>query len=95
MINYTQGMKLELWVRDTGLFEGFAVFVDGSIVKVIGDKKTHKFPIPRPNGDPSIAINFGGQDGGTSAVIDVANPGGPNTLETQTGINHGYIVHPV
>jgi len=95
MINYTQNMKLELWVRDTGLFDGFAVFVDGSIVKVVGDQQTHKFPIPRPTGDESIAINFAGQDGGTSAIIDVADANAPNTLETQTGINHGYIVHPV
>jgi len=94
MIEYRPGMQLQLWARDTGIFEGFAVFVNGSIVKVIGDQLTHKFPIPMPQSDESIVINFGGSDGGISAIIDVANPGGPNTLEQQTGLNHGYIIRP-
>lgn len=94
MVEYKPGMQLELWARDTGLFEGFAVFVNGSIVRVIGDQLTHKFPIPMPNKDESIVINFGGRDGGISAIIDLAHPGGPNTLEDQEGVNHGYIIRP-
>jgi hypothetical protein len=94
MIDYQDGMQLELWVRDTGLFDGFAVFVNGSIVTTVGDQKTHKFPIPKPTNSEAIAVNFGGQDGGTSAIIDVADPSQLATLETQTGVNHGYIVKP-
>lgn len=95
MIDYLAGMKLELWVRDTGLFDGFAVYVNGSIVRVIGDQLTHKFLIPRPQADETIVVNFAGDDGGISAVIDVANPSGPNTVESQEGKNHGYIIHPI
>lgn len=95
MVEYTNDVQLELWVRDTGLFDGFAVFVNGSIVQTIGDQLTHKFPIPKPANNQSIAINFGGQDGGTSAIVDVSDANQLVALETQTGSNHGYIIKPV
>jgi hypothetical protein len=95
MVEYEKDMKLQLWVRDTGLFEGFAVFVDGSIVTTVGDQKTHKFDIPRPESDEAVAVNFGGQDGGRSAIINVADPDQLMTLETQVGVNHGYVIKPV
>jgi hypothetical protein len=92
MISYTDGMVLELWVRDTGLFDGFAVYVNGSVIQKVGDQSTHKFSIPKPTADLALAVNFGGQDGGVSSVVNIADPKNVVSLEKQTGLNHGYII---
>ncbi len=95
MIDYKVDMKLELWIKDAGMFDGFAVFVDGSLIRKVGDQITHKSTISRPSGVEAIAINFGGQDGGVSAVVDVTDPNNNLTLEKQTGINHAYMIQAV
>lgn len=92
MIKYKPG--LELWVRDTGQFEGYAVFLNGTLVQQVGDQLTNKFPIGQPSALTPIVIHFGGADGGISAIVDVSNPPSQVKLEAQSGLKHSYLIEP-
>lgn len=92
-IDYKQGRKLELWVRDTGVFEGFALFLNGEQVDEVGDQSTQKYAIERPEANAAIVIHFGGADGGDSAVVDVTDPKSKKRLEKQSGLQHSYLIH--
>lgn len=89
-IKYADGKKLELWVKDKGAFDGFALFLNGSLVTEVGDQDTHKFPIARPAESAGIVIHFGGVDGGISAVVDVTDK--PEKLADAEGLKHSYII---
>lgn len=91
-IKFESGKKLELWVKDNGKFEGFAVFLNGTLVKQIGDQMTHKFPIEEPSSGAAIVIHFGGVDGGISAIIDVTDAANRQKLDGQDGLKHSYLI---
>src|SRR6185369_5420076 len=91
-IQYQDGKQLELWVKDTGQFEGFALFLNGSLAMQVGDQTTRKIPITQPNPSAAIVIHFGGVDGGISAIVDVTDPAAPHKLEHQNGLKHSYLI---
>lgn len=91
-VEYAEGKRLQLWVRDVGAFDGFAVFLDGHLVCEIGDQTTRKFPIERPDGVSSIVVHFAGRDGGVSAIVDVTDETAKVRLEGQEGLRHSYLV---
>lgn len=91
-IEHKEGQKLELWVRDTGVFESFTVFLNGDQVDEIGDQSIQKFAIERPRASADIEIHFGGADGGASTVVDVTNPRSKKRLEKQEGLRHRYLI---
>ena len=91
-IKYAEGKQLELWVKDTGQFEGFALFLNGSLAMQIGDQTTRKIPITRPNPSAAIVIHFGGVDGGISAIVDVTDTSAPEKLADQEGLKHSYLI---
>jgi hypothetical protein len=96
-IEFPAGKKLELWVRDTGLFDGIAIFLNGAIIKRVGDQSTHKFVILRPREREEVAVTFGGNDGGISAIIDVTDPNQTVALGKQDpthGLTHKFVLVP-
>lgn len=86
-------MQLKLLVRDTGDLDTFAVYVNGGIVDEIADQQTHAYPIDPPSSDMAVGVQFGGVDGGTSAIYDFAN-GQKKQLARQTGVTHLYLIQP-
>lgn len=96
MITYPPGKQYQLWVRDSGEFDGFAIYVNQTLVRQVGDQLTHKYPIVPPvPGGPSplpIVIHFGGNDGGVSAIVDVTVPNDEQVIEKQLGLKHSYLV---
>lgn len=96
-IEFPVGRKLELWVRDTGLFDGIAIFLNGAIIKRVGDQYTHKFSIARPREPEEVCVTFGGNDGGVSAIIDVTDPNQVFPLVKQdvsNGLTHKFVLVP-
>jgi hypothetical protein len=97
-IDYEDGQQLELWVRDTGLFDGIAIFLNGHRISRVGDQITHRFPIVRPPSKADITVSFGGNDAGISAIVDVTDVDNQRLLGKQTaadGPEHEYIVKAV
>ena len=94
MIEYKPGMQLVLMVKDTRGFDGFEVFVNGvAAVPPVEDQLVHRYTVPRPAERTVVAVLFGGNDGGASAVFDVS--GGQKTLlESQPGMKHVYVIDP-
>jgi hypothetical protein len=88
-IKYREG--LELWVWDSGVLEGFAVYINGQLL----DEETiigMKYPIAKPeSGAAAIVVKFGGADGGATKIVDTkANN---QVVEHQdSGTSHGYII---
>ena len=96
-IEFPEGKQLELWVRDTGLFDGIAIFLNGAIIKRVGDQCTHKFRIERPRERQEVAVTFGGNDGGVSAIVDVTNPDQTVALaklDMTHGLTHRFVLVP-
>jgi hypothetical protein len=96
-ISYPTGRVLELWVRDTGQFDGIAIFVDGAIVRKFVDQGTHRIPLDRPSAKVELAVAFGGNDGGISAIVDMTDPKLPETLgkfAANDGLTHRYEIAP-
>jgi hypothetical protein len=98
-VDYAEGRQLELWVRDTGLFDGIAIFLNGQRIRRIGDQITHRFPIDRPPISADITVAFGGNDGGITAIVDVTD-GDDNQLvlgrlSQADGAEHTYTVNAV
>lgn len=96
-ISYPTGREIELWVRDTGQFDGIAIFVDGAIVQRFVDQGTHRIPLERPSAKVELAVAFGGNDGGISAIVDMTDPKLPMTLGkfgTNDGHTHRYEIVP-
>jgi hypothetical protein len=94
-IKYAEDQQLELWVKDTGQFEGFAIFLNGSLAMQIGDQTTRKIPITRPSPSAAIVIHFGGVDGGISAIVDVTDAAAPQKLADHEGLKHSYLIERV
>jgi hypothetical protein len=97
-IEFPEGKALELWVRDIGLFDGIAVFLNGQRIKLIGDQSTHKFPIARPPSSSIITITFGGTDSGVTAIVDVTESDSQVALGRLTpthGLTHEYRIKAV
>jgi hypothetical protein len=86
------GMKLELWVKDEGAFDGFAVYFDDDRISRIVDQQTHVYPIPPQEASLKIAVQFGGSDGGISAVVDVVDGNNQVLLGNQQGTRHEYVI---
>jgi hypothetical protein len=96
-IEFPGGRKLELWVRDTGLFDGIAIFLNGAIIKRVGDQSTHKFVICRPREREEVAVTFGGNDGGITAIVDVTEPDqmvALAKLDATNGLTHKFVLVP-
>jgi hypothetical protein len=96
-IEFPAGKKLELWVRDTGLFDGIAIFLNGAIIKRVGDQCTHKFSIARPKDREEVSVTFGGNDGGITAIVDTTDPDQNIPLARQdasAGLTHKYVLLP-
>lgn len=89
-INKTTAMKLELWVKDSGNFDGFAVYFDGDKIANVVDQGTHVYTLP-DKGTLSVVVQFGGNDGGISAVVDNKDPNNQTCLGKQDGKRHAYI----
>jgi hypothetical protein len=89
-IQYKDGMKLELWIWDSGELEGFAVYLNGQFL----DEKNIvaiKYPIGKPDPKSAIVVEFGGDDGGATKVVDVA--ANNQVLEHQdSGDKHSYLI---
>lgn len=94
LIEYKLGMQLVLMVKDTGGFEGFEVFVNGvAATPPVEDMLVHRYTVPRPDERAVVAVRFGGNDGGASAMFDVS--GGQKTLlDSQKGMKHVYVIEP-
>lgn len=89
-IIYREGMELVLLVKDTFGFDGFQVFVDDTAAAPPQDDQLlHRYPIPRPGGEQTVSVVFGGNDGGASAVFDVAAQP-PKRLDAKKGLTHKY-----
>jgi hypothetical protein len=96
IVPYPDKAKLELWVIDSGSLDTLAVFLNGRMIDYIADRKTHAFPIERPPTGTTIAIavHFGGNDGGFSAIMD-ASEGEPKTVEQlgpRDGFRHSFML---
>lgn len=93
-LSYTADMELQLWVRDTGSFDSIAIFVNGKLSMLIADSKTHKFPISRPPESVVVAVHFGGNDGGYSAIVDVktGKEDSLSKLGPDDGFRHSFIL---
>lgn len=94
-IKYVQGKKLQLWVRDTGVFDGFAVYLNGQKIDEVGEQDTKKYDIVRPDAAEKVSVRFGGHDGGVTAVVDVTDPNAKQVLAKQHGMAHEYVIEPV
>ncbi|MEY4547131.1 MAG: hypothetical protein RL685_3326 [Pseudomonadota bacterium] len=97
-IPYPQHKTFELWVRDTGDLDSFAVFLNGQLAERVSDqRKTHKFKIDRPQGSCAVVVHFGGNDSGITAVVDVTNDRerGLAKQTPQDGFRHSYLLEAV
>ena len=91
-VQYTDGMELELWVQDTGQLDTYFIYVNGFQVKASQSQALHTYPIDKPQRPPlAITIRFAGNDGGLSALFDVAG-GQRRELARQSGTAHEWIV---
>jgi hypothetical protein len=99
VIPYPEGAKLELWVVDTGALDTIAIYLNGSLIDYIGDQTTKKSAIQRPPTGKSIAIavHFGGNDGGYSAIVDTTGGQSKNIqkLGPADGLRHSFILEGV
>lgn len=84
------GMKVELWVKDSGEFDGFAVYLDGNKIATIVDDKTRSFALPETNADLKVTVQFGGNDGGVSAIVHLMDDNNQSCLGKQRGMRHEY-----
>lgn len=96
VIEYKDGMKLVLMVRDSGPgFDQFGVFVNGDLsFPPVSDREKHRYDIDRPEGTEAVVVRFRGGDGGRSAIIDIAKDE-PVLVEQQAGVTHGYLIKAV
>lgn len=99
IIDYPSAQKLELWVIDSGARDTVAVFLNGRLVEFIADRSVHQYSIERPPEGTAIAIavHFGGNDGGFSAIVD-ATHGSPRYAEKlgpNDGMRHSYVLRAV
>lgn len=94
-IEYKEGMKLALLVRDRGGFDGFSVYVNGNINgSSVMDQGPHRYEIPRPANKEVVVVQFGGNDGGDSAIFDLSGAA-PKRVGEQQGRTHAYLIQPV
>lgn len=94
-ISFPAGRQLELWVRDTGELDTFAVFLNGNLAERVSDQtRTHRFPFDRPVTSSAIVVHFGGNDSGLTAIVDVTDgqERGLAKLTAADGNRHSYIV---
>ncbi|MDQ2643857.1 MAG: hypothetical protein M3020_08595 [Myxococcota bacterium] len=94
-VNYSDGKKLQLWVKDRGELDGISVFLNGHLVRCFADQVTHKFPLERPPESVKLLVAFGGNDGGVTAIVDVTD--GNNELvvarqKPEDGMKHEYVL---
>jgi hypothetical protein len=89
-VAYTADQHLELWVKDTGILEGFTAYVGTLRVDEVSDGQTHAFPIARPESLLNLVVQFGGQSGGHTAIVDNQGPGQRKVLARQEGLSHAY-----
>lgn len=94
VIEYSVGQKLQLRVKDVGSFDGFAVFVNGHLIDEIADQDMHAYEIDRPSAPMAVVVHFGGNDGGTSVIVDITDPLHKIPHEKQTGLRHSYLIVP-
>lgn len=96
IISYPNTAKLELWVIDSGSLDTLGIFLNGRLIDFIADHQTHKSPIDRPPTGTSIAIavHFGGNDGGFSAIVDAGKNPVENVekLGPRDGFRHSFIL---
>lgn len=89
-IKFADGMKLQLWVWDSGDIEGFSIFLNGEFL----DERTTlalKYDIDAPTGDEAIVVHFAGVDGGATKIVDAAKANA--VLESQeSGLKHSYVI---
>lgn len=86
-IQRSPGMQLEVWVKDRGEFDVFRVFMDGVQVALSIESEKH---VEIPAGVSTVLVQFEGEDGGISVVVD---PSIPKVLERQNesdGTSHAY-----
>ena len=91
-IEYKDGMKLVLMIKDSGGLDGFGIYLNGHLsFPVIFDQQKHRYDIDRPNKPEAVVIRFGGNDGGKSAIFDISvDP--PRAVERQEGLTHAYFI---
>ena len=94
-VKYTDGKKLQLWIKDRGELDGVSVFLNGHLVRSFADPITHKFPLERPPQSVKLLVAFGGNDGGVTAIVDVTDSGNELILAKQKpedGMKHEYVL---
>jgi hypothetical protein len=80
------GMDLEVWIRDLGKFDAYRVFMNKIQVGLSFELEKH-YEVPA--GVTSVRVQFEGQDGGISAIVDVT--AAPAVLAKQDqGKTHDY-----
>lgn len=97
-VNYADGRKLQLWIKDKGELDGISVFLNGHLVRSFADQVTHKFPLERAPLSVKLLVAFGGNDGGVTAIVDVTDSANELVLAKQKpedGMKHEYVLKSV
>ncbi len=89
MVEYKAGMKLQLWVWDTGELEGFMLYKDG---KLFDAQQVHDlaYEIDRPIDTFKIEVKFNGVDGGATKIVDIASGKTSVLASKDAGDVHAY-----
>ena len=92
-IEFKSGMKLFLYVWDSGEIEGFAVYVNDTLVTE-RNTLTRKYPLePLDSGESwGLIVQFAGQDGGATKIVDEATTPQTVLAHQDTGLSHAYMV---
>jgi hypothetical protein len=83
------GMNLEVWIRDRGEFDPYRVFMDGVMMDLSFEVERH---LVIPTDASVVIVQFDGEDGGLSAVFDVAAQPRKLLAKQTTGLHHRYEV---
>jgi hypothetical protein len=92
-ITYQDGMKLWLYVWDSGNPEGFAVYInDNLLTESNAILKKYDIEPLGPGESWGILVRFAGQDGGATKVVDEGSS--PHQVEghQDDGVVHGYLI---
>ena len=81
------GMRLEVWVRDLGAFDPYRIFLDGIMFGPYFENETH---LTIANDITDVVVQFEGEDGGASAIVDVAVTPPARLAREKDGASHHY-----
>jgi hypothetical protein len=91
MINYKDGMTLELWVWDKGELEGFSIYMDGQQLDH-QDVLAMRYPIAPPETQVEVLVKFGGKDGGATKIVDMTDGKKVVLAHNESGLDHRFVI---